>query len=353
MERKEYIDALKGIAICGIVAVHSGLGHQKTPLSYIGDFGANAVQLFFIISAYLTCESLSYTPINSIKDYLSWILKKIKKVTPLYYFALVVALIETKGIGNPYWSGGSISWFNIVGHLLFVNGFHPYWINSIMSVEWYLADLMILYAIMPFIHKKINTVEKAGLLICFSICFAFVFNHGVDRLFGVSENEILKTYIYNVGFVNQFQVMSFGILLYYFLAKKYEISKINANLITIMGLYILMGIMFNRSLNVTSIYVFLAIGFSLFIFGIAFSKSKIICNPVFSILGKYSFGIYLFHYTIIDYAYYKGWLRNGCNIVEYVMKYTLIVCISFVISFSLERLKILYNNHKKRKLVDE
>ncbi len=334
IERYEFIDSLKGIAILGIIAVHSGLGHQAEPLASVGKMGANAVQLFFIISAFLGCDSLSKHPVNSIQDYGKWLIKKVIRIAPLYYLALLVAFFETRGMGNPYWAGGTpISFGNIISHIFFINGFHPYWINSIMSVEWYIADLMILYLVLPIILKFVNSFERAGILVAFSICFAFLFNHGLDKLLGLSENEITRTFIYNFFFINQFQVMAFGILLFFAIRKLRNLGKVNGYLIFLLGIYILIGVMFNRTLMVTSIYGYLAIGFSLIFIGVKESKCKALDNKIFSLIGKYSFGIYLFHYTIIDYFYLKGWLDNGCSIPVYLLKYIIILSFSFGLAY--------------------
>lgn len=334
IKREAYIDSLKGIAILGIIAVHSGMGHQSEPLSSFGKFGANAVQLFFILSTYLACVSLSKYPVRNFRDYLKWIGKKWLRIAPLYYLALVIAMIETNGLGNPYWAGNApISIVNIVSHILFINGFNPYWINSIMSVEWYIADLMILYIILPWILKAINSYEQAGFLVIFTICLAFSFNHGVDKIFMASENEILRTYVYNFSFVNQFQVMAFGILLFYTMPYiQKNIGKRAGYLILFTGIYILIGVIFNRTLKVTSIYGYIAIGFTLMVIGSERSRCKIFNNPILAILGKYSYGIYLIHYTIIDYCYSKNWIVNGCSLRIYIVKYLCIVLISLCIA---------------------
>ena len=344
IERDRFIDSLKGIAILGIIAVHSGLGHQPEPLASLGKFGANSVQLFFIISAFLGCESLARHPITNFRGYCKWLLRKVLRIAPLYYIALSFALLETAGNGNPYWSGGALSFYNILSHILFLNGLHPFWINSIMSVEWYIADLMILYFVLPVIMKFVNTFDRAGVLVVLSICFAFLFNHSIDRIWGISENEVVRTFIYNFSFINQFQVMAFGILLFYGMRYVKYIGKGNGYFVLLMGVYFLIGVMFNRTLKVTSIYGYLAIGFALFFIGVKESKCKFIDNKLFSLIGKYSFGIYLFHYTLIDYMYLRGWLTNGCSLSEYIFKFLLILLFSFAIAYVCQNGLILFKN---------
>ena len=55
-----WIDSLKGIAICGIVMVHSDTLGLPWLLEKIGDAGKCGVQLFFLLSSYLTFVSLEH-----------------------------------------------------------------------------------------------------------------------------------------------------------------------------------------------------------------------------------------------------------------------------------------------------
>lgn len=340
-EHMSYIDSLKGISILGIIAVHSGLGHQQGVFSDIGKIGANGVQLFFIISAYLMCYSLENNPVKDFQQWRFWMKKKFIRIAPLYYMALVIAWIETSGTGNMYWTGGKpITIGNILSHLFFVNGVNPFWINSIISVEWYVSDLMLLYALYPIIGRYIHSLKTAETLTMISIVTAFVFNHGIDKLFNLSNNEITRTYVYNFGIVNQFQVMCFGILAFYLIKEikenKIILNKMSGYMSLFLGLYIIAGVMFNRGLRVTSIYVFLAFGFMLIFIGTDITRCRIIDNKGFSKIGKYSYGIYLFHYTLIDYFYKKRWLINGCRLSEYIYKFALILIISILISIVCE-----------------
>lgn len=56
--RTTWIDSLKGIAICGIVMVHNSASSLPGLFGKIENTGKNGVQLFFLLSAYLTFVSL-------------------------------------------------------------------------------------------------------------------------------------------------------------------------------------------------------------------------------------------------------------------------------------------------------
>lgn len=161
-----WIDALKGLAICGVVMVHSeGMGFPKE-IAKIASFGQYGVQLFFMISAYLAMYSPSnfYESRNEIKlkTVLIWWKKKFINLLPLYWLALIVYIVLTGG--QPYWLGeeGKITLYNAIFHFLFLHGSVPRYINSIIGGEWYLANLAIMYIVIPHIYKFVDRFRKGG-----------------------------------------------------------------------------------------------------------------------------------------------------------------------------------------------
>ena len=57
--RTSWIDSLKGAALLGVLVLHTGGQDLPGFWGYLGREGARGVQLFLIISVYLTCKSLA------------------------------------------------------------------------------------------------------------------------------------------------------------------------------------------------------------------------------------------------------------------------------------------------------
>lgn len=155
-DKIKWVDSMKGIAICGVVMAHTGASTLPSVLGIIGGNGNRGVQLFFVISGYLTFLSL-----HNNKDSINfWWFKKFAKLAPLYYIALVIG---TMAEGRVEWLGREehISTLNFVVHLLFLHGFVPHYCNSIIGGEWYLGTLTIFFMIAPLLYKYINTLERA------------------------------------------------------------------------------------------------------------------------------------------------------------------------------------------------
>ena len=62
-KREQWIDALKGIGILGIILTHCGTKYLDGIFYSIATCASNGVELFLLISAYLSFESYSiYSP---------------------------------------------------------------------------------------------------------------------------------------------------------------------------------------------------------------------------------------------------------------------------------------------------
>jgi len=217
--RQTWIDALKGIAICGVVMIHSGGGNLPSYLGNIGNIGKNGVQLFFLLSAFLVFKSYERSFANKKKTYseqIKWVIRKFIRLIPLYYASLLICGVVQGG--NSYWLGSEkgITLGNIVAHMVFLHGFFPHYIDSIIGVEWYLSALAVLYVLTPFLYKMINLLEKS--VIWFILCAvgcSLVGGVCSKMVSGFSDSYIYESYFSTLWFVAQFPVMLLGIVLYY------------------------------------------------------------------------------------------------------------------------------------------
>ena len=96
MDRITVFDSMKGLAILGVIMVHSGCSDMPGILGKIGGEGGSGVQIFFIISAFLMFSSLDKIRLNG-KNTGRWLAKKLLTLLPLYYLA-VLASIAVNGL---------------------------------------------------------------------------------------------------------------------------------------------------------------------------------------------------------------------------------------------------------------
>lgn len=135
----------------GVILVHFNNAWSSPVLiiSKASAIGARCPQLFFIISAYLTWYSLSKHGVKWSEFYR----KRFIRIAPIFYVALVLAALvpELK----------SVSICNWISHFLFLNGLNPLWTNSIMGMDWYIADLALFYMLVPLLRKMMNNLRSS------------------------------------------------------------------------------------------------------------------------------------------------------------------------------------------------
>ena len=151
-----YLDALKGIAILAVTLIHTGGGALSGIWGAIGNSGEHGVQLFFVISGYLSFLSLrhmfpGYKGMN-LKSILKWHVKKYIRLFPLFYIAILISMITKSW--STYWLGNEelVSVKNVATHIFFVHGLFPHYTDSILGVEWYLGALAMFFLITPVLY---------------------------------------------------------------------------------------------------------------------------------------------------------------------------------------------------------
>ncbi len=342
--RSKYIDALKGWAILGTVIVHCGLwgdGYFAT----LANAGARMCQLFFVISAYLMFGSYdvfckAYGDVVTIKNSTTWILKRFVRLMPLWYLSLLVHLVLRDG-GSSYWLGTQkcISLINMVSHLLFIHGLFPYYMNSIIGVEWYIGDIVILIILMPILYKLMKSFDYIvigilGTNVLLHFVEPLLLNHSI---LNIDDGYIWNTYITDFGFWNQFPVMLIGIALYK-LTKEIELDHTISNknvvsIILIITSYIVQyGLIFkNSNIWMISKLTFWGIAFAFMFLGLYLHSYAIIDNSVMRMLGRYSYPIYLFHFRIVIWYYNICAINTGIAQVDAVLRIIIVIIISLLL----------------------
>lgn len=348
------IDSLKGIAIIGIIIVHSKAVDFPGILGKIAQFGAHGVQIFFIISALLTFKSLSNYEISSKKDYIKYCFNKFLRLIPLYYISLAIRF-SINGFSNTYWAGTKgVTIFTYISNALFLHGLNPYYINAI-DTNWYIGTLAIFIVIAPLLYKIINSTSKSIIFFFISFLIAIFTTFVIRNIYFAQDAYIWISYWSDFSILSELPILSIGIILYFLLiklkiqntikekCKSSNLKCITAILSIIIIIFIGENIIFNASLET---FGFL---FGIFIFIQFIHSNFITMNKLFSFLGKYSYGIYLFHtliYPIIE-NFISFYITNIYIIV--IISIILTIFITLLISFILTNLieKPLYIKFKK------
>ena len=343
-DRITWIDSLKGIAILGVIMIHCGGSQLPDPLGIVGRFGGAGVELFFVISAFLSYQSLEKVSAKGKTSivYGKWILRKVVSFIPVYYLSLLFSVIVVGGY--PYWYGneGVITLWNVMSHLTFTWSWVPHYCNSIIGGEWYLGTLIVFYMMGPILFKLINSFER-------SIVFFFSTTVACKYIIAFADNRIpdnTDSYIYEAYFGKfwifaQLPVLALGICLFFILRlmKNYKIGekKLLSRGLLLFSIIMLWGQMNHRNVIYDiSENTLIAIWFTLLIISQNIYSSCLINNSFFAILGKYSCPIYLFHILII-YLYDMWMASTGYFALDWIIKYLIIIVVSILFAIFIDK----------------
>lgn len=304
MERKSYIDSVKGICILWVVAIHAGGVQMYSILGKIAENGRMAVQIFFVISSFLAFNSFSKVSYNTdsyFKISIKWILCKFINLFPIYLASLVAYSFWYNFNYRNGFSTGSIKLWDYALHLFMLNGLIPFSSNSIIGVEWYIGVLFIFYLFVPIMFKKIKNLNTALRFLVVSCFFSFIINNVVYRFIPQIE---FSGYFSNNSFWIQLPVLVCGIVFFFLLKDNFKFNKNDYIPLLILTGYLIFGLFYNYSGSFTVSKIVLVSFFSVIILYIL-EKEKVylLDNHFFAIFGKYSYPIYLFHYLILYFLW--------------------------------------------------
>ncbi|MGL4874259.1 MAG: acyltransferase family protein [Clostridium sp.] len=285
------LTGIRGFAALLVFTAHTPIRHV------IGDFGQEAVYIFFFLSAFLLTISLQR------QNKLEYTKRRFWRIYPLYFVVVIVAgLIRHFSLGD------------IGLNLLFLQGINGHFI---LDVSWSLIVEIQLYIILPILVYLIAKYEKKaviGIIILAYIIRIILFPYYMHRV--MDEGSMRVVY----GTVFEFlDIFSIGVYLALKRDKlmKYKISnKVMIIIIVIAGITpkILEIVHANRAVSV----LFIIIPIYSILIPIAFigilSKQKILTkvfeNKILLFYGEISYSFYLIHRQMLLLLKYQTFLTD-------------------------------------------
>lgn len=167
------VTILKGIAIIGVVLVHSplcikGINPYLSQLTRIGQFGC---QLFFLLSGYLMMLSWDRLKSNSFKNKVFIFYKKrIGSILPVYFLSVIFYQIISL-IYEHYWNGPFFyeihhELYSIVLNLFLLQGLDYVNFNSIVPGGWFIGTIVLFYLLYPFLRRILDRIAFYNYKLC-------------------------------------------------------------------------------------------------------------------------------------------------------------------------------------------
>lgn len=300
-----------------VVVAHSIILVNDTNNLYLLKFFNSylAVKGFFVISGYLVFKS--YLNSNSTSEYF---VKRIKRIIPGYLGVIIFTLIIVFFV-NKNTIESNLNIFEISKYALFnllflgtfkpsINGiFDSNYISALNGSLWTIKVELCLYALVPVLVYLFKRYNK------FIVTIFFYF-------LSVSWVIFFKTYVttYSEQLINQFVGQLCYFIIGCYLAQ--NLAKIKPHLIA--GLILVCcNCLFN-------IYLFEIIFFP-YVFSVIliFLCTNFTCNLNPNRYGDISYGVYLYHFPIIQYFISIDFLNKESQLFEYLSIYAIIILISY------------------------
>ena len=273
-----------GIAMLWMVYYHSGIVVENSILSFIKNSGYGGVDIFLFASG-VGC----YYSLDKNNDFLQFIKRRIGRIIPIYWLFLVIwcfyKILTT-----------DITLSAIVGNFLCVQLFTGLGNNF----NWYISAMWLLYFLAPFFYSitKVyhHVIQYVGILILLCV-FTIPFWTSNDYIIMVTRipiffiGMIFAKLAKEDFYINRLQVIGLFILMCIGIIILYTFVEIIRRGLWSYGLY-----WYPFILIVPGLCVFI----SSIVEKIILTKLGKWSCKLFSILGTYSFEIFLIHALIYD-----------------------------------------------------
>jgi peptidoglycan/LPS O-acetylase OafA/YrhL len=325
MKKLDYVDALRGFAILLVILIHTqeyGILNPKGTFLNIINAGKNGVQLFYVASAFTLMLSFNNRKNRENNPTRNFFLRRFFRIAPMYYMGILYYLWQD-GWGPRYWLGDApgISAGNVLSNFLFLHGFNPYWITSLVPGGWSIAVEMTFYAVFPWLASRMRNLNDATVLLLVSLFIRML----LERLLvphPMSSPDLWYAYLF-FYFPSQLPVFAMGIMMYFIVAKK-ETTVRPVYLLILAGLWL-----YYQATGTGAIFPsHLLFGLGFLLLGIALSRYQPIglVNPVTIYIGKLSFSMYLIHFAVLHWLqqfHYTDFVSNPS--LNYLIRYVLVV----------------------------
>lgn len=281
--KSQNLTGIRAIAVLLVFTAHTPIRH------IIGDFGQEAVYIFFFLSAYLLTISLEK---QNFKTFFS---KRFWRIYPLYCI-----LIITLGFFNRY------SIHDILLNLSFLQQLND---NFIIDVSWSLIIEVKLYLILPLLVYGLRKYRWKLLLPLIIVPYVIRFGIIDDYLLRVANGSMKVVYGYFWEFIDMFAIASFIAIN----RQKIKDSVINSRVERLLQIIIVVSFLITPKLieimainRAISIIVIVMPLYSILITGIFAMLIRnteplncILSNRILIFYGTISYSFYLIHIPIL------------------------------------------------------
>ena len=326
-ERSSWLDVLRGLAIFGVVAVHSMqmtdslvLDNKSGFFSWLISLGRYGVELFFFLSGWLLVSIYGFNDKKLGKAYFA---RRMGRIYPLWIIFLLIAYVRwefttsgqlnslfkpTEGLSDFLHSTAGVVILTL-SFTLFISA--SLW-NSVIPGGWSIQSEVAHYLLFPFIRKRsLNLVLKIVALINLFTFVGFMARPKMDALpsllLRIFDAWIRLSIYSTMGFF-LLGILCYALFCYLKESRindlKFSDFKITHNTFIIFCISLLLvPCPFGNQME--------AIGYLVVMILVSFGilRNKILCS-MFRFIGKYAYFIYFMHFLTLESV---DWIANKLN----------------------------------------
>ena len=297
--RLGWLDGLRGIAILLVIGVHVSIrrmdgvqaGLSETPFGFLSaffDMGAYGVQLFYIVSGF-TMAFIWFKEEEHPQKLKNFFIRRFFRIVPFYW---LVILINTWN----FYKDGMFDIYRFVFSMLYMTDITPY---DNYGAGGNTLDMEItFYLLFPFLVALLHKKRTVVIALCASFAWMMLRDMGV----------VLKN-IHFIAIQATFFVMG-GYVYTVVRDNKFQKRLTNSYMLPIWVCIVVGSMLLLHASNPIS-FPLLSIIFGIFLLLANYSTSKIIDNYFLRMLGKYSFSLYIVHFSVLSAISYFVKVKGG------------------------------------------
>jgi len=298
------LDSLRGIAILMVICGHASVlaTPQAEWLLQFSRLGARGVQLFYVVSAFSLFLSFRNRSKAGHFSYAGYFIRRFARIAPMFWFSIALYL-WVYGMAGNYWAPDGLTPLSVGLTAIFMHGWYPTTINSVVPGGWSIAVETTFYLLLPICFVWVRSLRAA--IIATIICLLLRHTLGAWYMSTFGQDwPSSQTYLpYSFAWVfwlpAQLPVFMLGIVLF-FMREKMKVHP-DIGVAWLSGAIALIGIsQYSTVEALIPDQVVAAMGFMLLCMAALDGKLKILDNTILQTVGKVSFSIYLLHGMMIN-----------------------------------------------------
>jgi peptidoglycan/LPS O-acetylase OafA/YrhL len=340
IKKYDYIDSIRGLAILGVILVHSSqwVAPTSSVLSVIAREGARGVQLFYIVSALTLFLSMAARKKQEERANLSFFIRRLFRIAPAFYCAIILYTVYS-GMSVRPWAPNGLKWWYIALTAFFMHGWHPETITSVVPGGWSIAVEMTFYLFVPYLFLRLSSIKSTLIALILSMIFSRIISIATFFIlvpyYPESQQYLVSSFVF-LWFFSQLPIFISGILLYHIINKYPHCDKRTAFFILLASLLLLTSLSTVQTFGYLLPKHFLyGLAFIPFTLSLHYSPQILFINRFTMLFGKLSFSMYLVHFMVIDtmkILFNDGFFLDGNTgfIMAFILVLILSVCISYI-----------------------